>query len=262
MAYQAVYLKAHHPAPYMTAVLNAGGGYYGLAEYVEEAKRLGLRILGPDINRSGFEFQVEEGAIRVGFLSIKGLGRKTAERIVEARAESGPYRSLEDALARLDLSKAELFALVKSGVFDSLEARRTRQVLRYVQGIEGVEPGSDLDPREKAKMLLESLGFSPESDPLALYEGKRPDLRIKDLGRHVGRTIDLVVRVVDARGKDVRGGKKYFYFFEDETGTLEGVGDRPCQAAGQPPVCCLRGEARADGTGQVKIYECAFLKSF
>ncbi|MCX6561396.1 MAG: PHP domain-containing protein [Candidatus Aminicenantes bacterium] len=262
MAYQAVYLKARHPAPYMTAVLNAGGGYYGLAEYVEEAKRLGLRILGPDINRSGFEFQVEEGAIRVGFLSIKGLGRKTAERIVEARAESGPYRSLEDALARLGLSKAELFSLVKAGVFDSLEARRTRQVLRYVQGIEGVEPDSDLDAREKAKMLLESLGFSPDSDPLALYEGKRPDLRIKDLGRHVGRTIDLVVRVVDARGKDVRGGKKYFYFFEDETGTLEGVGDRPCQAAGQPPVCCLRGEARADGTGQVKIYECAFLKSF
>ena len=53
MAYQAVYLKAHHPVPYIAAVLNAGGGYYELAEYVEEAKRLGIRILGPDVNRSG-----------------------------------------------------------------------------------------------------------------------------------------------------------------------------------------------------------------
>jgi DNA polymerase III alpha subunit len=262
MAYQAVYLKARHPAPYMTAVLNAGGGYYGLAEYVEESKRLGLRILGPDANRSGLGFEVEAGGIRVGLLSIKGLGRKTAERLIEARAEDGPYRSLPDALARLGPSKAELFTLVKAGVFDSLEARRTRQILRYVQGIEGVEPDSDLSPREKARTVLDSLGFSPEADPLALYEGKRPDLRIKDLGRHLGRAVDLVVRVVDARGKDVRGGKKYFYFFEDETGTLEGVGDRPCQASGEPPVCCLHGEAREDGTGQVKIFECAFLKAF
>ncbi|MDD8025713.1 MAG: PHP domain-containing protein [Acidobacteriota bacterium] len=262
MAYQAVYLKARHPAPYMTAVLNAGGGYYQLAEYVEEAKRLGLRILGPDVNRSGLEFAGEAGAIRVGFLSIKGLGRKTAERVVGERTEGGPYRSLEDSLARLGLSKAELFALVKAGVFDSLEARRTKQVLRYVRDIEGLEPESDLSAREKAKMLLESLGFSPEADPLALYEGRRPGLRIKDLRRHLGRAVDLVLRVVDARGKDVRGGRKYFYFFEDETGTLEGIGDRPCQAAGEPPVCCLHGEVREGGTGQVKIYDCSFLKAF
>ncbi len=262
MAYQAVYLKARHPAPYMAAVLNAGGGYYGLAEYVEEAKRMGLRILGPDVNRSGLGFEVESGAIRTGLTAIKGLGLKTAERIVAERAESGPYASLKEALSRLAPSKSDLFALVKAGVFDSLEARRTRQILRYVQGLEGVEPDSDLAPREKAKMLLEALGFSPESDPLALYEGRRPDLRIRDLRRRLGRPADLVVRVVDARGKDVRGGRKYFYFFEDETGTLEGLGDGPCRASGEPPVCCLRGEPREDGTGQVKIYDCTFVKSF
>ncbi len=163
MAYQAVYLKARHPAPYMTAVLNAGGGYYELAEYIEEAKRLGLRILGPDANRSGLGFEVEAGAIRVGLLSIKGLGRKTAERIIEARAEDGPYRSLPDALARLSPSKAELFTLVKAGVFDSLEARRTRQILRYVQGIEGLEPDTDLSPREKARDRPGLAGLQPGS---------------------------------------------------------------------------------------------------
>ncbi len=55
---------------------------------------------------------------------------------------------------------------------------------------------------------------------------------------------------------------KYFYLFEDETGILEGVGSGPCLASGEPPVCCLRGEVREDGTGQVKIHECVFLKSF
>jgi DNA polymerase-3 subunit alpha/error-prone DNA polymerase len=111
-------------------------------------------------------------------------------------------------------------------------------------------------------MVLESLGFSPEADPLELYEGRRPDLRIKDLRRHAGSPVDLVVRVVDARGKAVRGGLKYFYLFEDETGTLEGVGDRKCQAMGDPPICCLRGDVRLDGTGTLKIFDCAFLKSF
>ena len=262
MAYQAVYLKAHHSVPYMAAVLNAGGGYYALPEYIEESKRLGIRILGPDANRSGHPFEVEGPAIRVGFSAIKGLAQRTADKIVEERQAAGDFRSLEDFLARVPLSKAELFTLVKAGVFDSLEAHRTRQVLRYVQGIDGVEPTSDLDAREKAKMVLESLGFSPEADPLALYEGKRPDLRIKDLRRHAGGHVDLVVRVVDARGKEVRGGRKYFYLFEDETGTLEGVGDRKCLATGEPPVCCLRGEVRLDGTGTLKIFDCAFVRSF
>ncbi|MBE3112419.1 MAG: DNA polymerase III subunit alpha, partial [Acidobacteria bacterium] len=80
MAYQAVYLKVRHPVPYFAAVLNAGGGYYDLAEYIAEAKRNGIRILGPDANRSGPGFEVENGtgnggngsgggpgAIRVGF---------------------------------------------------------------------------------------------------------------------------------------------------------------------------------------------------
>ena len=86
MAYQAVYLKAHHPVPYFAAVLNAGGGYYMLAEYIEEAKRLGIPILGPDINRSEGGFAVEGEAIRVGFGSIKSLS--AANRRADPR---GPF---------------------------------------------------------------------------------------------------------------------------------------------------------------------------
>ncbi len=262
MAYQAVYLKAHHTGPYLAAVLNAGGGYYMTAAYIEEAKRLGIAVLGPDVNKSGLAFMVEGEAIRVGFGSIKSLAEKTAERIVDERAAGGTFVSLADFLARVPAGRAELFLLVKAGVFDSIEARRTRQVLRYVQGIEGVEPPGDIEPREKAKLLVESLGFSPGTDSLALYEGKRPDLRIRDLRKKAGEKVELVVRVVDARGKKVRDGIKYFFLFEDETGTLEGVGDRMCLTMGEPPVCCLRGEPRADGRGGVKIQDCAFVRAF
>ncbi len=261
MAYQAVYLKAHHTVPYLAAVLNAGVGYYPLTEYIEEAKRRGINILGPDINRSGRLFEVEGSNIRVGFTSIKGLALKTIDKVLEERRDA-EFDSVEDFLARVHLGRAELLSLIKAGVFDSLEPRRTRQVLRYFQGLEDMEDVADMNVLEKAKMLVDSLGFSPGPDSLELYEGKRPELRVKDLGNFTGRQVELVVRVVDARLKDTNGGHKYFYLFEDETGLLEGVGEKRCLSFGQPPLCCLRGEVHRDGAGIVKILNCSFLKTF
>jgi len=301
MAYQAVYLKVRHPVPYFAAVLNAGGGYYDLPEYIAEAKRNGIRVLGPDANRSAAAFEVEDGAgsggkggnggadggpdaIRVGFTSIKGLGLKTVERVLEERKAGGEYASVEDFLARTKPGKAELLSLIRAGVFDSLEPRRTRQVLRYFQGLEHMEEVADIASDEKRRMLYESLGFLPEGDELDLYEGKRPALRVRDLKDCAGTMVELVVRVVDARqretygmmrsatghgghgagdGNSAGGGDaKYFYLFEDETGLLEGVGETRCVTYGTPPVCFLRGEIRKDGEGVPKIYSCAFLRSF
>ncbi len=280
MAYQAVYLKVHHPAPYFAAVLNAGGGYYDLPEYIAEAKRVGLRVLAPDANRSAAGFEVEDGAIRVGLTSIKGLGLKTIERVLEERRAGGDYLSVEDFLGRIKPGRAELLSLIRAGVFDSLEPRRTRQVLRYFQGLEHMEEVADIASDEKRRMLYESLGFLPEGDELDLYEGKRPPLRVKDLKDCAGTMVELVVRVVDARqrvtygarrGDEDRGGSggwgggngaKYFYMFEDETGLLEGIGETRCAAYGTPPVCFLRGEVRKDGEGVPKITQCVFLRSF
>ncbi len=262
MAYQAVYLKAHHPVSYMTAVLNAGGGYYDLTEYIEEAKRMGVRILAPDANRSGYEFEVEDGAIRVGLTVIKGLAGKTADKVIEER-QNGDYACVEDFLARVRLTRAELLSLIRAGVFDSLESSRTRQILRYFQGIEGwsvLERAADLDAKDKARMLLEALGFLPEGDVLSLHEGDRPALRIKDLAGCQGEEVELLVRVVDARQKMTAGGPKYFYLFEDETGLLEGVGERKCPTFGTPPLCFLRAEVRRDGDGRPKAVGCSFVK--
>jgi DNA polymerase-3 subunit alpha/error-prone DNA polymerase len=270
MAYQAVYLKVHHPVSYLAAVLNAGGGYYGLEEYVEEAKRLGIRILPPDVNRSSYEFEVEDAgkgggagkAIRVGLTSIKGLASKTIEKIVEGRKAAGEFLSVEDFLARVPLSKSELLSLIRAGLFDSLEPRRTHQILRYFQGIGDMGGVADINPEEKERMLVQSIGFSPSGDTLDLFEGKRPPLRVKDLRGRAGEVVELVVRVVDARPIPVDGGLKYFYLFEDETGLVEGVGETKCLVSGTPPACCLRGEVRSGGAGIVKIFNCSFLRSF
>jgi DNA-directed DNA polymerase III PolC len=257
MAYQALYLKVHHPVVYLTSVLNAGGGYYHLVEYVEEAKRNGIQILGPDVNRSLYQFEVEDDGIRVGFLSIKGLAMKTADKIIDER-EYEPYLSIKNFLARVQLTRTELFALIKAGVFDSLEPKRSKQILGYFQGIEDVEDISDLGRKQKQRMVVESLGFFPEGDSLSLVVGKRPPLRIKDLKDHTGQVVEILVRVVDARRKRVSSGEKYFYLFEDETGLLEGVGERRCVTTGTPPACYLRGEVRSDGNGRPKIFDCSF----
>ncbi|MBE3112888.1 MAG: hypothetical protein IMZ46_20645, partial [Acidobacteria bacterium] len=221
-----------------------------------------------------------------GFTSIKRLGTKTIERVLEERKAGGEYASVEDFLARTKPGKAELLSLIRAGVFDSLEPRRTRQVLRYFQGLEHMEEVADIASDEKRRMLYESLGFLPEGDELDLYEGQRPALRVKDLRDCAGTMVELVVRVVDARqretygmmrsatghggGNDARpdpgngnsGSAKYFYLFEDETGLLEGIGEIRCVTYGTPPVCFLRGEVRKDGEGIAKITDCAFLRSF
>jgi error-prone DNA polymerase len=246
MAYQAVYLKVRHPVPYFAAVLNAGGGYYDLPEYVAEAKRNGIRILGPDANRSGPGFEVENGTgngngsgggsgsgiIRVGLTSIKGLGLKTIERVLEERKAGGEYASVEDFLARTKPGKAELLALIRAGVFDSLEPRRTRQVLRYFQGLEHMEEVADIASDEKRRMLYESLGFLPEGDDLDLYEGKRPALRVKDLKDCAGTMVELVVRVVDARQRETYGMMRSATGHGGHGGNGGGVGSDPGQSDG------------------------------
>lgn len=258
MAYQGAYLKAHHPVHYLTAVLNAGGGYYGLGEYVEEAKRRGIQVLGPDVNKSGFLFTAEGKHIRVGLNLIKGLGVKTIQKITEERKQ-GEYGSLENFLCRVSLTKAELFTLLKAGVLDSLEPKRSRQILCYYQGIEGIDPVSDIEDKEKERMQVESLGFDPAGDSLSLWESRRPSLRIKDVGNHVGQKVELMVRVVDARLKKGKKGQRYFFLFEDETGLLEGVGGKKCLSFDSPPLCYLRGEVKKDGQGQTKIVHCSFV---
>ncbi len=120
----------------------------------------------------------------------------------------------------------------------------------------------DLESKEKERMVVESLGFDPEGDSLSLFAGKRPALRIKDLNRYERQEVELIVRVVDARLKKVAKGQKYFFLFEDETGLLEGVGERKCLTFGSPPACYLRGEIRSDGNRRPKIFNCSFLNPF
>ncbi len=125
IAYQTAYLKAHYPAEYMAAVLsNNMNDIKQVTFFMEECRRMGLVVLGPDVNESHYKFTVnEEGAIRFGMGAVKGVGAGAVETIVESRS-SGPYKSLFDLAKRVDLrmiNKKAFESLAYAGGFDSFK---------------------------------------------------------------------------------------------------------------------------------------------
>ncbi|MEK6152320.1 DNA polymerase III subunit alpha [Flavobacteriaceae bacterium 3-367] len=124
IAYQTAYLKAHYPAEYMAAVLsNNMNDIKQVTFFMEECKRMGLEVLGPDVNESYYKFAVnKDNAVRFGMGAIKGVGRSAVETIVSFRKEDGPYRSVFDMAKRIDLRSANKKAfenLALAGGFDS-----------------------------------------------------------------------------------------------------------------------------------------------
>ena len=124
IAYQTAYLKAHYPSEYMAAVLsNNMNDIKQVTFFMEEAKRMGLEVLGPDVNESYYKFAVnKDEAVRFGMGAIKGVGRSAVEAIVAERKENGAYRSVFDMAKRVDLRSANKKAfenLALAGGFDS-----------------------------------------------------------------------------------------------------------------------------------------------
>ncbi|HEX8333047.1 MAG TPA: DNA polymerase III subunit alpha, partial [Segetibacter sp.] len=122
VAYQTAYLKAHYPSEYMAAVLNHAGSIDKITFFMEECKRMGLKVLGPDINESQKGFAVNmKGEIRFGMMGLKGVGENAIECILEERKKKGPYKSIFDLVKRVNLraaSKKSLESLAYSGAFD------------------------------------------------------------------------------------------------------------------------------------------------
>jgi DNA polymerase-3 subunit alpha len=126
VAFRTAYLKAHFPAQFMAAVLsNHMSDITKVAFFLEECRRMGLQVLGPDLNESLFRFSVNAmGQIRFGLGAIKGVGEGAVDNIIQQRHEGGIYRTLFDFCKRIDLRQANkktLEALSQAGALDRLE---------------------------------------------------------------------------------------------------------------------------------------------
>jgi len=126
VAYQTAYLKAHYPAEYMAAIMtNHLNNIEKLTFHMEESKRIGVPVLGPNVNESGHNFTVnEEGKIRFGLAGLKGVGDSAVDNIVNERIENGPFESIFDFIQRINLrsvNKRAMECLAKSGAFDCFD---------------------------------------------------------------------------------------------------------------------------------------------
>jgi DNA polymerase-3 subunit alpha len=134
IAYRTAYLKANYSIEYMVALLNTySDNMEKVRSAIAECRRLGIKVLPPDINRSHASFVIEKDdennpAIRFGLASIKNVGFSPIEHILSGRDSGGDFKSIEDFCYRTDLrniNKKVLESLIKVGVFDSLGSRKT-----------------------------------------------------------------------------------------------------------------------------------------
>ncbi len=126
VAFQTAYIKAHYPSEFMASVLNHASSIDSIAFLMEECKRMGVKVLGPDINEGFAKFAVIPGGndIRFGMGAIKGVGENTVNNIIDERNKNGKFTSLFDLAKRLDsknINKRSIEGLALAGGFDSME---------------------------------------------------------------------------------------------------------------------------------------------
>jgi DNA polymerase-3 subunit alpha len=144
VAYQTAYLKAHYPGEYMSAVLNNQNNIEKISFFMEECRRMGVPVLGPDVNESSVLFTVnKKGEIRFGLAGIKGVGDKAVESIIEEREKNGPFKTIYDFAQRSNtrsINRKSYENLVYSGAFDSYNLKRAQFFAKTENGVlTGVE---------------------------------------------------------------------------------------------------------------------------
>lgn len=138
VAYQTAYLKAHYPAEYMSAVLNHANAIEKLTFFMEECKRMGIKVLGPDINESQKGFAVNDaGEIRFGLGGLKGVGENAIENIIQERKKDGRFKDPFDFIKRINqraVNKRTLESLIYAGAFDTFPQLHRAQYFCIPEG--------------------------------------------------------------------------------------------------------------------------------
>ena len=248
ISYQCSYLKAHFPTEFMACVLSNRGGFYHPAVYVEEARRLGIEVRPPDINKSRFEYTAEGDAIRVGFVEVCQLTQETVEALLAERAKR-PFESFADVWTRIGMSRPEAEALIQAGAFDVLG--RPRPALFWdlqllLQGKHGEEPAEmahlfdehggedvpvprlpDVSRKKRTDQEWDASGLVVSTHPLEYYASlfqERALVSSVDLPRYVDRVVMLVGWLIAERRVGLKGrGCMKFCTFEDPRGVFEAV---------------------------------------
>jgi len=147
IAYQTAYLKAHYPAEFMAATLSSEiGNTDRIVTLIDECRKMGIRVLPPDVNESGKDFSVVGSDIRFGLCAIKNVGESAIDSVIKGREAQGKFENIFDFCRRTDLrlvNKKCLESLVQAGAFDSTAGHRAQffenleRAVAYGQALQG-----------------------------------------------------------------------------------------------------------------------------
>jgi error-prone DNA polymerase len=241
VSFKSAYLRAHHPAEFMAAVISNQGGFYSTFAYLSEARRMGLTVLSPDINASAWAYTGSGQTVRVGLMQVKGLRRSVVDRIVNDRTAHGPFRSFQDFCDRVSPELAQTRLLIKAGCFDSLAGEVTRPGLlwrlhaqfrsssdasRFTLHVSRSLPiPDDYSDVQKVQHEIELLGFPLSQHPLELYANCFHGLSFVtacEMPRYVGRDVTMLGWLITIKSAQTKHGESMeFVTFEDLSGLYD-----------------------------------------
>ncbi len=257
VSYHTAWLKANHPVAFLAASMTLDlGNTDKLASHMQEASRLGIKVLPPDINASAAEFTVDGGAIRFALAAIKRVGLQAMKDLVAARQK--PFDSVADFAERVDprlLNKMQLENLAKAGAFDSLGASRAALVggaetlLRRAQAMAEerasaqvslfgtVEQGPPMlrlpevqewPVLDRLAFEAEAVGFHLTAHPLDEYKkalralGVIPSSMISEQARAGQRRVKLAGTVTARKERNTKTGSRMAWVsMSDQSGSFE-----------------------------------------
>lgn len=232
VTYQTAYLKKYYPLDYMAALLTSVRDKAPkLRSYIEAVRRMGIKILPPDVNEGEGKFTVamneEVSGIRYGMSAIKSVGDAVVEAIVEERKANGKYKDLADFIRRLsgkEANKRTVESFIMAGAFDSLGANRKQMMTAYAD----IANAINAEKKKNATGQMSLLDFATE-DEQEQYKVDYPDIPefSKDiilsgekqmLGLYIsGHPLDDVRDVLDAK-TDITTAE---FEMDEETGMVE-----------------------------------------
>jgi DNA polymerase-3 subunit alpha/error-prone DNA polymerase len=257
VSFQSAYLRVHHPACFMAAVLSNQGGYYRPHAYIAECRRMGLFTVGPCVNVSRWKYYGRGREVVIGLMAIRGLSVSGAEAITGEREQCGDFTSLEDFMRRVKLGRDDIIALCPAGVFDGIAGglSRTMQARRLLAANTGtakkgqhdlfaaeagpsygiakpavIAPSVERIKKTETDLWEEyrALGFLRNVHPLALWKNEvlAVKYRVKAirLTEYIGRYVKMVGWPVTQKEVWTKDGLTMsFLSLEDETALYETV---------------------------------------
>ena len=173
VAYQTAYLKCHYPVEYFSALLSSVSDNKDQTMlYIQEAQRLGSKVLPPDINKSDLEYAPDGENIRFGMEAIKGVGAPVVNAIIKEREENGEFKNIFDFCKRVDakyVNKKSLEGLIKAGAFSNIEKSR-KQLFDNMEYILDVTAKEAKDRAMGQVSLFASLGGEDNDFSNAQYQ--------------------------------------------------------------------------------------------